>query len=176
LVSWQIATVAIWRFFAIGDLIVVLNTERRAIPRSPTHQVTNLPNPPIRGWLLLLCLLLIVWQPISVGLTASRALASLTIRGLPLALVLVVRLLVTAVGLSAGLALLGRRTGAVGFATGALIAAAATDLFVYLTPYYPTNRAPGETTLFVAASLAYHVMWIAYLYRSRRVRATFGEG
>ena len=120
------------------------------------HQVTNLPNPAVGGWLLVLCGLLLVWQPISTGLVASNALDSLAIRGLLVALILLLRVVVTALGVAAGLALLGRRPGGVTLAKVSLAASAATDLFVYLTPYFPNNRPPGQTPLFVLASLMYH--------------------
>ena len=116
-----------------------------------------------------------IWQPASVGLSASGALVSLVLAGYPLALVLMLRLFVAALGVAAGLALWGRRTGAVALARVALIASAAADLFVYLSPYVPSNRAPGETPIFVAVSLTYHAGWILYLSRSRRVHATFGD-
>jgi len=37
------------------------------------------------GWLALLCLLLLVWQPLTLALSIARSLTSLTIRGLPMA-------------------------------------------------------------------------------------------
>ena len=49
------------------------------------------------------------------------------------------------------------------------IASAATDLIIYLTPYYPSNRGPGETPIYVAVSLVYHGAWLLYLARSRQV-------
>ena len=126
-----------------------------------------------RGWLLLLCLLLLARQPISLGLIASSVLDALPIRGLPLALVLVTRVLVAAFGIAAGLALLGRRSGAVTLAKASLAASAVTDVFVYTTPFFPNNRPPGDTALVVAASLAYYSIWMMYLFRSKRVRARF---
>ena len=142
---------------------------------SPTHPVTNLPNPGIGGWLFVLCALLLVWQPISTGLVASRMLGLLPIRGLPVALVVILRLLATGFGVAAGLALLGLRPGAVVLTRISLAASAVTDLIVYLTPYFPNNRAPGETPVFVVVSLAYHILWLAYLFRSKRVAATFRD-
>ena len=127
----------------------------------------------IKGWLLFFCLLLLVWQPVSLGLVMSRALDALAIRGLPLALVLIMRLLVAAFGIAAGLALLGRRAGAVTMAKVSLAVSAATDVFVYTTPFFPSNRAPGDTSLVVAASLAYHGVWMMYLFRSKRVKEIF---
>ncbi len=122
----------------------------------------------------MLCALLLVWQPLSLGLTASNALDALAVRGLPLALVLLMRLLVAAVGIAAGLALVARRPGAVTMAKTALLLSAAADLFVDLTPYFPSNRMPGDTAFYVAGSLLYSGGWLMYLVRSRRVRQTFG--
>jgi hypothetical protein len=143
--------------------------------QSPDYQITKPPEPGVGGWLLLLCLLLMIWQPITVGLTASGALESIAIGGLPVTLVLVLRLLVTGLGIAAGLALLNRRAGAVGLARIVLLVSAATDVFVYLTPYFPSNRGPGEAPIFVTVSLVYYSVWIAYLSRSRRVRRTFRD-
>jgi hypothetical protein len=128
----------------------------------------------VGGWLLVLCLLLIVWQPLSLGLAASAVLDDLAIRGLPLALVILLRIVVAAFGIAAGLALMNRRPAAVAMAKASLVASAATDTFVYLTPFYPSNRMPGDTPLYVAAAFAYCVIWIVYLFRAKRVKNTFG--
>ena len=127
----------------------------------------------VGGWLLVLCALLLVWHPLNLGLAASSALVALPLRGLPLALILAGRLLVTALGIAAGLALLSRRPAAVSLARAALVASAAADLFVYTTPYMPSNRLPGDTVWFVAGSLLYHAAWLLYLVRSTRVRNTY---
>ena len=128
----------------------------------------------ISGWLLLLCGLLLVWGPVSLGLVAANALAALSVRGLSLAVVIAVRILVAAFGIAAGIALFTRRSGAATLAKLALTLSAATDVIVYATPYFPNNRVPGDTPFYVAASLAYHGIWIAYLFRSRRVKSTYG--
>jgi hypothetical protein len=127
----------------------------------------------VGGWLLVLCLLLLVWQPFSLALVASSALDSLAVRGLPLALVLLMRVFVAAFGIAAGLALARRRPGAVALAKLSLIMSAAADVFVYTTPYFPNNRPPGTTPFYVAASLAYSGMWLVYLIRSTRVHNTY---
>jgi|SRR5438093_12314429 len=127
------------------------------------------------GWLGLLCRVLLLWQPLSLALIGSSALNSLSVRGLPLALVLLGRLLVAAFGIGAGLALLRRRPGAVALAKASLILSAAADVFVYTTPYFPNNRPPGDSTLILAASLAWYAIWLAYLFRSKRVRSLFGS-
>jgi hypothetical protein len=127
----------------------------------------------IGGWLLVLCVLLLAWQPLSLSLLASSVLDDLALRGVPLALVLLLRVIVAAFGIAAGLALLYHRAAGVTMAKASLIVSAATDVFVYVTPYFPSNRMPGETPFYVAAALAYYTIWLGYLFRSTRVKNTF---
>ena len=123
--------------------------------------------------MLLLSRLLIVWQPLNLAAAGMSAFGSISTRGPAVAVVLAIRLIVTAIGIAAGIALSNRRPGAVVLAKVALVCSAATDLFVYTTPYFPNNRMPGDTKYYVAASLAYHVAWLMYLFRSRRVRTMY---
>jgi hypothetical protein len=127
----------------------------------------------VGGWLLLLCRLLVVFHPLALAVTASGALAALPVRGRAVVLILILRLIVVGFGMAAGRALQQVQPGALTLARAALLASAATDLFVYTTPYFPNNRPPGDTTYYVVGSLAYHGAWLAYLARSRRVRATY---
>jgi hypothetical protein len=127
----------------------------------------------IRGWLLVLCALLLVWQPLNLALTISGGIDRLTLRGPGFALVLVARLFAAGVGIAAGLSLFQRRPGAVEIAKASLIFSATVDVAIYLTPYSSNNRPPGDATIVLAASLVYYAAWFAYLVRSQRVRATF---
>jgi hypothetical protein len=127
----------------------------------------------VKGWLSLLCRVLLLWHPLAQGLMASTALNSLSVRGLPLALVLLGRLAVTAFGVAAGLALRRRRPGAVGIAQASLLLSAGADIFVYATPYVPNNRPPGDATLILAGWIAWYTGWLLYLWRSKRVRNTY---
>jgi hypothetical protein len=126
----------------------------------------------IGGWLLLLCFCLAVGQPLNLAIVAVRALGALPIRGWPLGLVLGARVLATAIGVAAAIAILGRQAGAVRLALVALLLWAAVELFVYGTSYFPNNRMPGDTPLYVVATLTYYGVWTAYLLRSTRVRRT----
>lgn len=139
-----------------------------AINRIDTRKRTG-----IGGWLLVLCVLLLAWRPVGLAVTAAGALDALAVRGVALVLILLVRLLATAAGVAAGLALVRRRPGAVWLARWSLVLSAVVDVFVYTTPYFPSNRPPGTTPLVVTASLLYHGGWVAYLFRSKRVRHTF---
>jgi hypothetical protein len=127
----------------------------------------------VGGWLLLLCRLLVVFHPLSLAVTASGALSALSVRGTAVALILLLKLIVVGFGMAAGRALQTVQPGAVTLAKAALLASAATDVFVYTTPYFPNNRMPGDTIYYLAASLAYHGVWLTYLSRSTRVRRTY---
>jgi hypothetical protein len=154
------------------------DSESRVTTRfAPSAVAPAAPTPPappaLPALVIVLCLLLVVWQPISFALVASSLLNRLAIRGWPFGLVLVLRVVVTAFGIAAGLALFGRHPAAVSMAKASLAASAATDVFVYTTSYFPNNRPPGDTTIVLLVSLAYYSIWLAYLFRSKRVRETF---
>ncbi len=141
----------------------------------PSYQMTGAEEPTgVRGWLLLLTRWLVVGQPILFALTASTAISALAIRGLPLALLMVARLLVTAFGLATGLAMTSRRPAAVTMAVASLVTSATVDVFTLATSIWPNNRMPGDTPIYLAGTLMFHAGWILYLLRSRRERATFG--
>ena len=125
---------------------------------------------PVGGWLLVLCVLLLVWQPISFGLVAATMLDRLPARGLPLALIVLTRVVVIGFGIAAGLALLAGRPGSLALAKISLILTAVLDVFVYVTPYFPTNLPPGDAPIYACASIVYSAVWLAYLSRSKRVR------
>jgi hypothetical protein len=127
----------------------------------------------IGGWLQVLVRMLTVWHPIIYGLSISTALGAVSVRGPAVAVAIVARLLVVAGGMAAGLALRSERPGAVRLAMISLGLSAAMDVFIFTTRYYPSNRMPGETPLYVTATVAYYGAWIWYLARSRRVRHTF---
>jgi hypothetical protein len=150
------------------NIMSLVSSMREA--RQPEGQ----PPPAVGGWLGLLCRILLLWQPLSLAVIGSSALNSLSVRGLPLAFMLVGRLIVAAFGIGAGLALLRRRAGAVAMAKASLILSAVSDIFIYTTPYFPNNRPPGDTTLILAASLAWYAVWLIYLFRSKRVRLVYG--
>jgi hypothetical protein len=141
------------------------------ILKPETRRVNRMPGitPAGPGWFELLCLLLLVVQPLRIGLTASSSLDAVMLGGAPVIVMLCIRVLVGALGFAAGIALLSRRSIGVPLAKAALVTSGATDLFVLLTPYVPSNRAPGETPFLVAASLTYHAGWLLYLIRSRTV-------
>lgn len=127
----------------------------------------------VRGWLLVLCALLLVWQPLNLGLTMAPLVDRLSLRGPGLAMILFFRLIGAALGIAAGLSLFQVRPAGVTIAKASLLFSAIVDVIVYMTPYSPSNGPPGDATLYLIASLVYYAGWFAYLTRSKRVRATY---
>ena len=77
--------------------------------------------PDVGGWLLVLILLLTVWNPASLALHAASAVANFSTRPTLSLLFLAARLLITGIGVAAGIALSLRRPGAVWLAKAVLI-------------------------------------------------------
>jgi hypothetical protein len=130
----------------------------------------------LAGWLLILSRLLIVYQPVSLAISASAALDSYPTRGPKVLVAVAIRVSVTGVCVAAGMALTNLSPSALSLTRVALVLSAASDIFILTTPYYPNNRPPGDTPYYVAASVLYHGAWLVYLARSARVRNTFSSG
>ena len=118
--------------------------------------------------------MLLVWQPLNLGMTMAGQVDVLSLRGPGLAVILLARLLSAGLGIAAGLALFQVKPGAVTIAKASLVYSAIVDVIVYVTPYSPNNRPPGDATIILVASLVYYGLWFGYLTRSKRVRATYG--
>src|SRR5436190_14197792 len=126
---------------------------------------------PIRGWLLLLCGLLTVWSPAALAIVAASQLAN---RASPTAelVLLAIRLIVTGVGVAAGMALWHKRPGAVRLAKTSL-ALSGVEAVARLSTRYGLSESPPGTRLPLAISLiVFNAAWYLYLEKSRRVRAT----
>jgi hypothetical protein len=128
----------------------------------------------VGGWTRVLALLLNIWEPLSFAMVAAGAFNAIAVRGIPVVLVLLARLGTTALCVAAGRALQDRRPAAPSLTKAALILAAGVQLFAYVTPYFPSNRPPGETPLYVGWTVVYYAGWLLYVQRSRRFAALFG--
>ena len=122
----------------------------------------------------MLALLLTVWEPVSFAAAAVGSFNAIAVRGVPVVLVLALRLAATATCVAAGRALLNRRQAGPSLARIALALSLAVKVFAAVTPYFPNNRLPGETTTYVAVTLVYYLACFAYLSASKRVAAIFG--
>ena len=122
--------------------------------------MTTAANHGLGGWLLVLCFFLAIWQPLNLALVASNVLAALPVRGWPLALLLAARVVVTACGVAAALAIYHRHAGAMAMAVVSLALSACVEVFVYTTSYFPSNRLPGDTPWYIAWSIVWHGAWL----------------
>lgn len=127
---------------------------------------------PVRGWLLLLCILLTLWNPATLAVVAASRLGSATLSWTA-ALTLLIRLAVTSVGVAAGMALWSRRVGAVEMAKLALALSAIEAAARLATRFGLSDAPPGVRLPLTAALVLFNTAWYLYLGRSRRVRATY---
>ena len=89
-------------------------------------------------------------------------------------MLLAVRLVVTSIGVGAGMALWHKRTGAVRLAKASL-ALSAIEVVGRLSTRMGLSEAPPGTRLPLAIALIlFNAAWYVYLVKSRRVRATYG--
>jgi hypothetical protein len=138
----------------------------------PPKDVRTSAQPLIRGWLRVLCIVLLVWQPVLFARAASTAMLALPVRGAAVGVVIGVRLVVTAWGVAAAILIVRRREIAVRVTIAALVAAGVLEVFVTLTSYFPSNLAPGDAPLYAAGAALFYAGWIAYMARSGRVKRT----
>ena len=124
----------------------------------------------LRGWLLLLSRILLIYQPVNLAVSAATALNSLPTRGPRVLVAIATRVVGAAVSVSAGIALTNRQPHAVRLTQIGLVISAACDVFIYTTSFYPNNRAPGDTPYYVAATLLAHSLGLAYISLSRTAR------
>lgn len=139
------------------------------------HMVNHESEPaPVGGLVRLLALLFAIGEPLGFALVASGAFNAIRVRGTPVVLMLLARLTTTALGVAAGRALLDRQASAPALARAALVSSAAVQLVAYLSPWFPSNRLPGETPMYVTWTLVYYGGWLVYLRRSKRIAALYG--
>jgi hypothetical protein len=127
----------------------------------------------VGGWLLLLCLILTVWNPGSLALRLASKVATLSTQSMLELLFLAARLIITSIGVAAGLSLLLRRPWAVRL-TKVVLVLFCVEGVVRLSSRVGLSEAPPGTRLPLAIALvAHNAVWYAYLQKSRRVRARF---
>ena len=128
----------------------------------------------VGGWLFLLCLILTVWNPASLALRLASSVVNLSSQTTLSLLFLAARLVITSIGIAAGLALWMRRPWAVQLAKLALMLFGI-EAVVRLSTRAGLSEAPPGTRLPLAILLVVHnAAWYLYLQKSRRVRALYG--
>ena len=130
--------------------------------------------PAVGGWLLILVLIFTVWNPASLALQASTIAWTLDSRSTLSLLFLTARLLITSIGVGAGIALLLRRPGAVWLARVALVLFGVEAVARLSTRVDLSSAPPGTRLPLAVLVVAHNAAWYMYLRLSRRVRATYG--
>jgi hypothetical protein len=128
----------------------------------------------VRGWLLLLCFVLAVFNPGTLAVVAASRVGSGVAPSTLVLTLLGVRLVVTSVGVAAGLALWHKRTGAVQLAKASLVLSAIEAIGRLSTRVGFSETPPGLRLPVALAVILFNAAWYLYLDKSRRVRATYG--
>jgi len=124
--------------------------------------------------ILFLIFILTIWNPANLALQAASTLSNIETRPTVSIVFLAVRLLITSVGVAAGIALSLRRPGGVWLAKLAL-ALFALEAVTRLSTRVDVGSAPPGTRLPLAIFvIAHNAAWFAYLRLSRRVEAVYG--
>jgi len=124
-----------------------------------------------RIWLLLLCAVLMLWQPLNFAVEASSSLTTLGMRGAFGAVELVVHGAVAAVSVAAGWALWQSSPGGPKLARVAVIAIAAVGIQSLYATALPSNVFPSDRLPLAVLTIAHSAAWLAYLRRSARIHA-----
>jgi len=123
-----------------------------------------------RGWLLLLCAILLVWQPLSFAVEAASSLPNLGMRGAAGALELLAHGLVAALSVAAGIALWQSSPGGRPLAMAAILSGAVAGVQSLYWSVLPSNVFPSDRLPIATLIVAHAAAWAAYLNRSKRVR------
>jgi Protein of unknown function (DUF2569) len=126
-----------------------------------------------RGWLLLLCGYLALWQPLTFAAEATGAMETLTMRG-PVAVVeLMAHAAITAFAVAAAWALWNGNPNAPAIAEAAVACCTLEVLQSLSWSRLPHDVAPGDRWPIALAAITHATGWIVYLRKSRRVRSLY---
>jgi hypothetical protein len=126
-----------------------------------------------RGWLLLLCVFLLSWEPLKLAGEFSAAAGTFSMRG-PLAPVeLTAHAAVAMLSVAAGWGLWIGNPRAPRFAAGAVAGSAIVTVQSLYWSVLPGNVMPGDRLPLALVALAHAAAWLAYLRRSRQVRVSY---
>ena len=122
----------------------------------------------------MLVVLLTVWNPASLALHAASSVWGLGSRSTLSLIFLGARLVITSIGVAAGIALWLRRPDAVRLAKLALILFGIEAVARLSTPVGLSTAPPGTRLPLAIFIILHNAAWYLYLQISRRVRSTYG--
>jgi hypothetical protein len=123
-----------------------------------------------RGWLLLLCLALLLWRPLDFALELSMALPSLEMRGPVGAIELLFHAAVAAIAVGAVRAIWGGMPAGLLLARIALISSAVASVQSLNWSVLPRQTAPGEALPLSIGAVLHASAWLLYLRTISRAR------
>jgi hypothetical protein len=124
-----------------------------------------------RGWVLVLCVALVVWRPLDFAVELLRTLPSLGMRGVVGVVELVAHAAVATLALVAARALSTGIPVAPKLAAAALITSAGATVQSLYWSVLPHQTVPGDELPIAVLAVLHAGAWLLYLARSRRVRA-----
>lgn len=124
-----------------------------------------------RGWLLVLCAVLLLWRPLDFAMELPLTLPSLGMRGIAGGAELLFHGAVAVLAIAAVRALAGALPIGPTLAAAALVASAGASIQSLFWSALPTEVVPGSELPLAALSTVHALAWLFYLKRSRRVRA-----
>ena len=129
---------------------------------------------PIPIWLYALILIFTLWNPASLAQHLASNVWTLSSRSTLSLAFLCARLIITSIGVAAGVALWLQRPGAVSLAKASLILFGV-ETAVRLSTRVDLSSAPPGTRMPLAVFVIVHnAAWYFYLHRSRRVAVAYG--
>ena len=123
------------------------------------------------GWLMVLCAVLFLREPLRFARELTTSLDTLGMRGVPALVELAAHAVVAIVTVAAGWGLWSRHPQSPSLAGVALAASAAVTVQTLYWSSLPGTVVPGEKLPLSVVAIAHAAGWIAYLQYSRRVRA-----
>jgi hypothetical protein len=128
-----------------------------------------------RGWLFLLCAVLLVWPPLTFAVEAASTLPTLGMRGVVGGLELAAHGIVAAVSVAAGWSLWQGGPAGPMLARVAIAAGGVAGVQSLYWSVLPSNVFPSDRLALAALMLAHACAWLVYLQRSKRIRAIEGR-
>jgi hypothetical protein len=127
----------------------------------------------VGNWILILCAFLFLWEPLRFAGELAGSLGTIGMRGALGVIELAGHAAVAATAVAAGWGLWIRNPRSPALAAIAVAASAAATIQSLYWTRLPGSAVPGERLPLSILAIAHAAGWIAYLRRSRRVRAVY---